>query len=111
MPSRTEGATPFFHSRLIAQLCVIILVLLEYGLRLAKACLKGFIRGVLILILLEYGLRRTVLRTTPTFVAVLILILLEYGLRRQNEDTSKFAAYFVLILILLEYGLRQNYDY
>ena len=81
VPSRTEGATPFFHSRLIAQLCVIILVLLEYGLRLAKACLKGFIRGVLILILLEYGLRPLRVGRKALKDRVLILILLEYGLR------------------------------
>ena len=88
--------------------------------------------SVLILILLEYGLRRqqtilhswTLLRLNPYSIGiwsatmakssartmcamVLILILLEYGLRHEEKD--KYTAYFygVLILILLEYGLRR----
>ena len=49
---------------------------------------------VLILILLEYGLRLKWINVRLNEEKVLILILLEYGLRlnvRQNEDSQKFA--------------------
>ena len=54
---------------------------------------KGDPTPVLILILLEYGLRRKTWVPLLCVGDVLILILLEYGLRRvnvrQNEDSSK----------------------
>ena len=81
MPSRTEGATPFFHSRLIDQLCVILLVLLEYGLRQVEFHTFCHLLHVLILILLEYGLRPDGIIVKGNDTIVLILILLEYGLR------------------------------
>ena len=61
--------------------------------------------NVLILILLEYGLRQQDAVSSATVVAVLILILLEYGLRRGQKGRSVLLR-MVLILILLEYGLR-----
>ena len=68
--------------------------------------LCNFCEKVLILILLEYGLRQLQKELEKCGLPVLILILLEYGLRR-----LRLGAYVmdeeVLILILLEYGLRQ----
>ena len=68
-------------------------------------CYKG---TVLILILLEYGLRQHVdkiqVKKSPR---VLILILLEYGLRRERAFRPTCRE-IVLILILLEYGLRPH---
>ncbi len=61
---------------------------------------------VLILILLEYGLRQVVHEIAEIFVNVLILILLEYGLRPKYGKVGSLGR-TVLILILLEYGLRQ----
>ena len=61
---------------------------------------------VLILILLEYGLRQWVYVHNDTPRSVLILILLEYGLRRLVRVRNRFLLFIVLILILLEYGLR-----
>ena len=109
---------------------VLILILLEYGLRreslltrrACPSCLNPYSIGiwsatsshwhkgqecaVLILILLEYGLRRKLFFSYGAKTGVLILILLEYGLRlKKNEQTDKESN--VLILILLEYGLRQ----
>ena len=91
---------------------------------------QELVPGVLILILLEYGLRRQEIfpvnlleiclnpysigiwsATTGTkgqdvlTIEVLILILLEYGLR-QSFTTLFDDKGVVLILILLEYGLR-----
>ena len=73
---------------------------------------KGYVaprhRWVLILILLEYGLRPALeLQNEYDLVVVLILILLEYGLRH-SKKTSLARLLWVLILILLEYGLRQK---
>ncbi len=86
---------------------VLILILLEYGLRPASNSLGACCKLVLILILLEYGLR------PPTNNSTILMpgCLNPYSIGiwsatihwcnvRQNED--------VLILILLEYGLRQG---
>ena len=62
---------------------------------------------VLILILLEYGLRHCIIYIIVVHIEVLILILLEYGLR-QVEKNASIAYQDVLILILLEYGLRRG---
>ena len=112
---------------------VLILILLEYGLRqeIKRAEKQGDV--VLILILLEYGLRHIRNQTkrrvhyslnpysigiwSATFLhkvsimekKVLILILLEYGLR-QNKTALSARTRLVLILILLEYGLRPITD-
>ena len=85
---------------------VLILILLEYGLRqiaLRTRAKHGF---VLILILLEYGLRLFNSLGNSNNSFVLILILLEYGLRRDLRGLSSSSSRSVLILILLEYGLR-----
>ena len=104
---------------------------MEYGLRPNPYLPTGVSKIVLILILLEYGLRPGAVsvkgipqnRLNPYSIGiwsathqrvfqrtlcspVLILILLEYGLRR-NSSQSDSNACRVLILILLEYGLRQ----
>ena len=63
-------------------------------------------QGVLILILLEYGLRLKIPVSIDVKNSVLILILLEYGLRRVETGTRN-KMHNVLILILLEYGLRR----
>ena len=61
---------------------VLILILLEYGLRQDLDDYKNIITHVLILILLEYGLRQIMKRQqAKELLPVLILILLEYGLR------------------------------
>ena len=65
----------------IAMYRVLILILLEYGLRQADFKFGDIQVNVLILILLEYGLRHKNLFYIATEVLVLILILLEYGLR------------------------------
>ena len=115
---------------------VLILILLEYGLRRliawttkdGKVSLNPYSTGiwsatpchlcrlcsllhVLILILLEYGLRPLqVMSITAKRVHVLILILLEYGLRPLKEQGIKWVNVRVLILILLEYGLRPRHQ-
>ena len=72
---------------------------------IVKEDAENFYIDVLILILLEYGLRHGKPYGKVVGVQVLILILLEYGLRPQIKgDMNPFDA--VLILILLEYGLR-----
>ena len=60
---------------------VLILVLMEYGLRLIKARFVYRLGRVLILVLMEYGLRRKHQYRRIGF-SVLILVLMEYGLRR-----------------------------
>ena len=110
--------------------CVLILILLEYGLRQVVSKLTPLLVGslnpysigiwsapkgtnpylptglsVLILILLEYGLRHFLITTKTFIMTVLILILLEYGLRLAGARPKGKNPY-VLILILLEYGLR-----
>ena len=110
---------------------VLILILLEYGLRHSKIFRLYCKLQVLILILLEYGLRQLEGKDWARVPRVLILILLEYGLRHLptgvRKVTSGLNPYsigiwsatpqksvlvrlvgFVLILILLEYGLRQR---
>ena len=85
---------------------VLILILLEYGLRLNSIGLRAIVIPVLILILLEYGLRRFDLLVKDKKTGVLILILLEYGLRLHGVHLVAYNG-VVLILILLEYGLRR----
>ena len=63
---------------------VLILILLEYGLRLPAVAEVGDCWVVLILILLEYGLRHNSFFLLVLFFLVLILILLEYGLRQSD---------------------------
>ena len=116
------------HRGFVAQ--VLILILLEYGLRRNKCSIFDVFPRVLILILLEYGLRQFVPTVTLNWklslnpystgiwsatdkesnlyailCEVLILILLEYGLRPGRRRPASFEQR-VLILILLEYGLR-----
>ena len=61
-------------------------------------------RDVLILVLMEYGLRQYMPLFNELEVNVLILVLMEYGLRLL-ENLFK-PLFIVLILVLMEYGLR-----
>ena len=62
---------------------------------------------VLILVLMEYGLREIVeLLNTAVKRAVLILVLMEYGLRANCRFNIYKTKAYVLILVLMEYGLR-----
>ena len=87
-------------------LLVLILILLEYGLRHLQPahnsagwfCLNPYSIGIW-----SATCQIAVLRV---FAGVLILILLEYGLRHDNLLLYQRKK-IVLILILLEYGLRQ----
>ena len=59
---------------------------------------------VLILVVMEYGLR-LMIKTDGSFKNVLILVVMEYGLRPKNS--AKVESWFkVLILVVMEYGLR-----
>ena len=61
--------------------------------------------GVLILVLMEYDLRlRGGGGGYPDAKRVLILVLMEYGLRHNTKDILQSKQ--VLILVLMEYGLR-----
>ena len=85
---------------------VLILVLMEYGLRLADAQIVRYPSNhVLILVLMEYGLRLSLQSPPKYVVAVLILVLMEYGLRLY--EGNKGSLIIVLILVLMEYGLRR----
>ena len=62
---------------------------------------------VLILVLMEYGLRgREDLLRLSLGICVLILVLMEYGLRELHMLHVKVSFGGVLILVLMEYGLR-----
>ena len=93
------------HGR-YAPYLVLILILLEYGLRLSRLmtysqCHKG-------LNPYSIGIWSATNRNADNHArnCVLILILLEYGLRRPRSGKLFFSYGAVLILILLEYGLR-----
>ncbi len=108
---------------------------MEYGLRGRFACgSQGPTVLVLILVLMEYGLRADTLKCqevesfvglNPCFngiwsarslvfrwmnslISVLILVLMEYGLREALSRSWRVAASGVLILVLMEYGLRET---
>ena len=70
----------------------------------ARAIFASQAGGILILVLMEYGLRacRGRLRLGRE---VLILVLMEYGLRVLKHFNEK-QHFGVLILVLMEYGLR-----
>ena len=70
---------------------VLILVLLEYALRVYKTIVKANDTGVLILVLLEYALRDNVL-PFKKIIFVLILVLLEYALRVFIYDSTETPA-------------------
>ena len=81
---------------------------MEYGLRLMEENnMKKSFKMVLILVVMEYGLRQLISRAKVIRCSVLILVVMEYGLRRIREFDGKFD-YDVLILVVMEYGLRQN---
>ena len=109
------------------QSCVLILVVMEDGLRhgfcadlLTKDSLNPCCNGrwsptigqfftpeelVLILVVMEDGLRREILHRKKTCgKAVLILVVMEDGLRPKEETTERIS---VLILVVMEDGLRQ----
>ena len=80
---------------------------MEYGLRAidAKTSVGTKVTFVLILVLMEYGLRGCNILAIMVVSGVLILVLMEYGLRvkhKHQADRSRA----VLILVLMEYGLR-----
>ena len=60
---------------------------------------------VLILVLMEYGLRGKMAVLEERLESVLILVLMEYGLRAGYASPEGNASYNVLILVLMEYGL------
>ena len=62
--------------------CVLILVLMEYGLWLKTTSGKSEVANVLILVLMEYGLWPSEDITEGEGLIVLILVLMEYGLWR-----------------------------
>ena len=113
--------------------CVLILVLMEYGLWHSKADCEDSSRSrVLILVLMEYGLWRVSALSTAEIPIVLILVLMEYGLwlagaaRTAASVTSlnpcsngiwsltaafviiSYILEIVLILVLMEYGLWRH---
>ena len=59
---------------------VLILVVMEYGLRLFINNPNNSKNSVLILVVMEYGLRRVVAGVAD-LILVLILVVMEYGLR------------------------------
>ena len=61
---------------------------------------------VLILVLMEYGLRVIQKEREMKQVIVLILVLMEYGLRGKTRKNHCQVPKRVLILVLMEYGLR-----
>ena len=79
---------------------------MEYGLRPAHLRQNSFDNHVLILVVMEYGLRRThSLRLCLNTGNVLILVVMEYGLRHVASQ-HKQKDLVVLILVVMEYGLR-----
>ena len=80
---------------------------MEYGLRaiLKMAVLEERLE-VLILVLMEYGLRGFKNKYNDKVLGVLILVLMEYGLREDKRVLSLTSEAEVLILVLMEYGLR-----
>ena len=83
---------------------VLILVVMEYGLRQAFPCCCGAL-CVLILVVMEYGLRPARFGDVTRFCFVLILVVMEYGLRPVNCHNGCLVN-IVLILVVMEYGLR-----
>ena len=65
---------------------VLILVLMEYGLRPGHFRIIAQEGYVLILVLMEYGLRPKKFKTVTGNRAVLILVLMEYGLRHKANN-------------------------
>ena len=78
---------------------------MEYGLRPADKDAEYLYHAVLILVVMEYGLRRLAEVTqTKDGGTVLILVVMEYGLRLWNY-LSVGVKTQVLILVVMEYGL------
>ena len=114
---------------LFCGLSVLILVLMEYALRVLtkmsltmrfsrlNPCFNGICSAsyysafnnsgidVLILVLMEYALRVNLVQSTYLNKDVLILVLMEYALREQLL-LLKSRMNRVLILVLMEYALR-----
>ena len=61
---------------------------------------------VLILVVMEYGLRHKAELSTTQMECVLILVVMEYGLRLWKCHPAD--GQIVLILVVMEYGLRQQ---
>ena len=60
---------------------------------------------VLILVVMEYGLRRKQVEQGIRWFTVLILVVMEYGLRLTKVIAGDYKK--VLILVVMEYGLRR----
>ena len=99
------SATPTQKAKLFSMTVVLILVLMEYGLRRRLWILLAILNYVLILVLMEYGLRLVCKDVIGRDVVVLILVLMEYGLRLYPLPVFNILV-VVLILVLMEYGLR-----
>ena len=63
--------------------------------------------NVLILVVMEYGLRPMGKRTPMMLISVLILVVMEYGLRLKPQ-VKALNQQAVLILVVMEYGLRHT---
>ncbi len=74
---------------------------MEYGLRLITTKLANCF-WVLILVVMEYGLRLAYLHSKKEFV--LILVVMEYGLGFNFKNPLHLHNH-VLILVVVEYGL------
>ena len=85
---------------------VLILVLVEDGLRGNLMTRRTSPTLVLILVLVEDGFRAAILRGAKIEL-VLILVLVEDGLRATNCWRSSQKRAEVLILVLVEDGLRE----
>ena len=62
--------------------------------------------NVLILVLMEYALRVVRDCTHLYAIGVLILVLMEYALRASQATSIVYSEEIVLILVLMEYALR-----
>ena len=79
---------------------------MEYGLRVSADMINEKCSRVLILVLMEYGLREHEIELNAQRpYRVLILVLMEYGLRG-FRNIRRLVSIRVLILVLMEYGLR-----
>ena len=83
-------------------------LLLKCTASAARAIFASQAGGVLILVLMEYGLRGVLVPVVDdNGRPVLILVLMEYGPRVGPHSAGKLLLKGVLILVLMEYGPRE----
>ena len=83
------GLRPILSWRIAKKSLVLILVVMEYGLRRCKQPSEREInREVLILVVMEYGLRPLLKHILTIRDTVLILVVMEYGLRRLSHEVA-----------------------